>query len=230
MHVLLLRLTFTFALAIPNKSLHISENPLMRKCALWKNGIKWSTTSGVEVLVEFLDEMSVLLVLIRCLKGQELEAVRIRSSVLKKIWETKHDILSRVDVNEFVINSSDLCTSYPSINKKNKISIIDIAQSVVENSHCVIDCNLRPILLDTLLYFKPYSHLGKEHSRDLFSNERANEEIPSTTLLDMSKSLHSVCEHVITVLKIPAIDVGYQKERLGNPVIFLHHIFELWKE
>ena len=227
MHVLLLRVTFTFALAMSNKS---SEIPLMRKCALWKNGIKWSTTSGVEVLVEFLDEMSVLLVLIRCLKGQELESVRIRSSVLKKIWETKHDISPRVNVNEFVVNSPDLCTSYPSIEEKSKVNVIDVAQSVVENSPCVLDCNFRPISLDTLLYFEPYSHLGKEHSKDLFSNEKANEEIPSTTLLDMSKSLHSVCKHIITVLQIPIIELGYQKEQLDNPVMYLHHIFELWRE
>ena len=230
LHVLLLRLTFTFALAMSNQPSSASETLLIRKCILWKNGIRWSTISGVEVLVEFLDEMSVVLVLIRCLKGQELEAVRVRSSVLKKIWETKCDLSPRVDVNEFILHAHDLSTSYPSMDEKQKINIIDVAQSVVENSHCVLDCTFKPISLDSLLYFEPYSRISKEHTSALFSNEKANEEIPSTTFLDLSNSLYSVQEHLIDVLQIPRIKVGYEKEQWNNPVIFLHRIFELWRE
>ena len=231
MHVLFLRLTFTFAAAVPKQSSTV-QTALKRRCDVWKNGIHWSTTEGVEILVEFLEEMSIVLVLIRCLKGQELEAVHTRSSVLKKVWETKHDISPQLTVDEYLIHSPDLSTKYPTIDDKGKVSITDIAWSVTHNKPCVSDSSNKPICLDDLLYFEPFCRISMEHISALFSNERANEDVSSDTLLDISKSLHPVCEQLIQVLDLHPIEVDIIRQDHGsNPVIFLHHIFDqLWKQ
>ena len=60
LHVLLLRLAFTFAL--PNTSGMFDDdgavvvNVYSRKCTLWKNGIHWLMESGVEVVVEVVKQ------------------------------------------------------------------------------------------------------------------------------------------------------------------------------
>ena len=229
MHVLFLRLTFTFAVAVSNQS-STAQTALKRRCNVWRNGIHWSTIEGVEILVEFLEEMSVVLVLIRCLKGQELEAVCTRSSVLKMIWETKLDISPQLNVDEYLIHSPDLSTEYPNVDDKSKISIIDVAQSVTQNSRCVVDSTNQPISLDDLLYFEPYCRISMKHTNALFSDERANEDIPSNTLLDISETLHPVCEHLIKVLEVPSSQVGFHRENWStNQAILLHQIFESWK-
>ena len=56
---------------------------LHQACTLWKNGIKWTTTSSVDTLVEISDEK--VIVLLRCKKGKELLLVKIRSQVIVKI-------------------------------------------------------------------------------------------------------------------------------------------------
>ena len=49
LHVLLLRLTFKYAVSTSSAS---GSFPFNRKCDIWKNGIHWCTRKGIEVLVE----------------------------------------------------------------------------------------------------------------------------------------------------------------------------------
>lgn len=59
LHILLLRLTFAFVTASSQSS------KFKRKCDIWKNGLHWGTRNGVEVLVELLEDKTVLIVLVR---------------------------------------------------------------------------------------------------------------------------------------------------------------------
>ena len=69
-----------------------------------------------------------------------------------------------------------------------------------------------------------------KHTNALFSDERANEDIPSNILLDISETLHPVCEHLVKVLEVPSREVGFHRENWSaNQAILLHQIFESWK-
>ena len=101
LQVLLLRLTFQFAAASMPKSI------LHRRCIIWKNGVCWSA-SGVEVLVEVTNQNQTVIVLVRCFKDTELEAVRLRSAVLKEVHKAKAKHSSATKANEYVICNPSL--------------------------------------------------------------------------------------------------------------------------
>ena len=154
LHVLLLRLTFTFVASSSESSV------LERKCDIWKNGIHWGTREGVEVLVEIIEEKTIALVLVRCFEGQELEAVKLRTAVLKKVWEAKIEFCPKIDTNEYLIHPSKLTSASRSSQTfdTHRISMTEIAQTIVEGSPFVIcPSNNKPLALNKLLYFEPYS-------------------------------------------------------------------------
>ena len=59
LHVLLLRLVFRFALSAPSQSIVSSSSPehshFKRRCTMWKTGVHWLMTEGVECMVELVD-------------------------------------------------------------------------------------------------------------------------------------------------------------------------------
>ena len=226
LHVLLLRLTFTFVASSSESSV------LKRKCDIWKNGIHWGTREGVEVLVEIVEEKTVALVLVRCFEGQELEAVKLRTAVLKKVWEAKKEFCPKVDTNEYLLHPSEL-TSVSGVFQSfdtHRISMVEIAQTIIEGSPFVIcPSNNKPLALNKLLFFEPYSRMGKQHVASFFSKDNADDPIPPDTLLSLSSFLHPVYQHLVQVLKIPQTELGYHIEKWrDHPVQMLHHLLESW--
>ena len=61
LQVLLLRLTFTYALPVDPHESDPAHPGLQQACTLWRNGIYWTTNSCVDVLVEINDHRVTLL-------------------------------------------------------------------------------------------------------------------------------------------------------------------------
>ena len=225
LHVLLLRLTFTFVTSSESSVLN-------RKCDIWKNGIHWGTREGVEVLVEIIEEKTIAIVLVRCFEGQELEAVKLRTAVLKKVWEAKKEFCPKVDTNEYLLHPSEL-TNISGISQSfdtHRISMTEIAQTIIEGSPFVIcPSNNKPLGLNKLLFFEPYSRMDKQHVMSFFSKDNADDPIPPDTLLSLSSFLHPVYQHLVKVLKIPQTELGYHIEKWrDHPIKMLHHLLESW--
>ena len=102
--VLLIRLTFSFALAPSADAL-----VLQRRCQVWKNGICWANTSGGEAIVEIIGFIKVV-VIVRSKKKIELS--RLRSSIINMVINAKKEFSSIVAVKESLLLPED---SFPNI-------------------------------------------------------------------------------------------------------------------
>ena len=223
LHILLLRLTFTFVAAASQST------KFKRKCDIWKNGISWGTRNGVEVLFELVEDKTLVLVLVRSFKGQELEAVKLRTAILKMILEVKQEFCPRITPDEYLVHPSDLADVNLQMFKMHRISITEIAQTIIDGCPFVLDSSNKPLSLDSLLCFEPYSRIDLEHLSMFFSKDKADDIIPTETLYNLSRFLHPVYQHLIKVLDIPITDLGYHKDRWrDHPVKMLHHLFESW--
>ena len=85
-------------------------------------------------MFELIEEKTVVLVLVHCFKGQELEAVKLRTAVLKKVWEAKQEFCPKVEANEYLIHPSEIRQISSQTLKSPKISITEIAQTIIEGS------------------------------------------------------------------------------------------------
>ena len=230
LHVLILRLTFTFVL-VPSKSSSFDVQTLPKPCRVWKNGLFWSNRSGIEVIVEVTNQKQIIIVM-RCLESQEsiAELIFTRSAIIRMVLNTKEELCRKVLVHESFICPRD-AIHYPlNILKIKSVRIVEVAQSVAEAKVGVLDESQGMLKLETLLHFEPYANLGEPILQKLF-NEDSHTEIEDEFLYRIADCVHKQTDNFIVLFKPSAtrldniVDLAPQGETHR-----LVRVFQLWKE
>ena len=161
--VLLLRLAFKNALPVSDEVDH--QNPaLKQRCTIWKRGIKWTTLSSIDALVEMTDER--VLVLLRCKKGKELKLVKLRAQVMLEIQSVKKEFCDNVaTVEKFVPKPL-----YP-VNLELSVSLQEIAYSISCHEDAVLLSVDTPLDITQLVFFEPYMFCNPQCLVDLFCKD-----------------------------------------------------------
>ena len=230
LQVLLLRCTFSFA------TKHQQGNFLDRKCIIWKNGIFWGTTDGVEALVELIEQNTVVVVLIRCLNGHEMSAVKLRADVISKVLAVQAKHCPDMRVSEYIINRSSIAKfeESQSVNvlRNDKIYIAEVAVSISNGFVCVQDTKFRPLHINkNLLHFEPYAGIGMnpELLASLFDPDKANQDITEKVLSEYANLAHEAgaTPHQIGhMMSIPSREI--QQSEVSEPGNLSMQIFRLF--
>ena len=140
LHVLLLRLAFSFALE-PYSSQQDEDSPVLRRrCAVWKNGIQWRDWDDVHSKVEVVEQNQTVLLLMCCPKEQAMACVKLRSSLVHMILNCRKELCPAVETNEFLIDPSHLSQhQLVSTREPTTYSMADIAKAVQECKPCALD-------------------------------------------------------------------------------------------
>ena len=159
-HVLLLRLTFMFAL--PNATfqttdLALSLNVLKQNChcTMWKNGIHWLMSEGIECTVEVVNENRGVVVVVKSRKKHSYQCVHMLSQIVSVITEAKDEFCYSVSLQFHIMNSDDV-SSYGNEDKLYEISKVKSALTnqdetvISESGHVSLDLEiLNPIRCHT---------------------------------------------------------------------------------
>ena len=158
LHVLLLRLAFSFALA-PDDTHEVQVSPVLeRRCSVWKNGICWLSRDGVETTVEETKQSSTYIVTMQSISGQEMECTRYCSQVVKCILDAKEELCPTVAVRESLIHLDDPTTG--DIDSQHTFSIAEVAEALAEDKAFVVSQpGSKVVRIDDLLYFEPYAYV-----------------------------------------------------------------------
>ena len=232
LQVLLLRLVFSYAAVVDEESDTVEAFGLKRRCNIWNNGTQWCSRCGVEVLVEVIEQNSVVLLLIRCFQGQEMECVKLRSAIIARIIAAKEKFCPRVDVKEYFITASDfVCYPNLDITAAVKVEMREVAKTVRDATPCLLYHRSNTVPLDRLLYFEPYSTLGKDLLTSVFDPENSNKKVPTEVLLKISSLRHRALQCFACLLHVPNEELlMHQKTWEGHPSFILHHVFEYWQD
>ena len=193
LHMLLLRLAFSFALA-PDSSQQDEASPVLRRrCAIWKNGIQWLGQNGVETIVEVSEQNKLVLLLMSCPEGEEMACVRLRSSLISKVLETKRELCSGISTTELLIDPTNL-SSYP-LPSSSELTLYTMADQVVnavrECEPFAVDITGRKNLkLVKALHFEPYHGINKKLINQLFDKDLANQEVDDSFLHDLAANMY----------------------------------------
>ena len=108
------------------------------KYIVWKNGLSWLIRNGIEVFVGLKDDQKSLLVLVRSVRGEEINGVKVRSSLIKSITDIKEECSPSIPTAEYFIDPSHLQENqggYPvitgSLDQLIKYNIQTIAQTMI---------------------------------------------------------------------------------------------------
>ena len=170
--VLLLRLVFTFALALPQRRQRGIEHPAVkRQCSVWKNGLSWLNSDGIETVVVMAEQSQAVHVMMRSQCEMPQAFARLRSAVIKKVVETAKD-LNNFETTESFIDPNELLQYPPkSCEESCLFSCSAVAKATVLNPRFLTSDSLQchgHTTLQKLLCIEPYAELGIGILRELY--------------------------------------------------------------
>ena len=228
LHVLLLRLAFSFALAHDSTHEVLVSPVLERRCFVWKNGICWLSRDGIETTVEETRQNSTYTVTVQCLSGQELECTQYRSQVVKCMLDAKDELCPTVTVRESLVHPDCLATR--DIDSQHTFSIAEVAEALAEDKPFVVSQpGGKMVRIDDLLYFEPYAYINIGW---LFAEDNPNKVISE---VKVSKTSHTKVDQLKQAL---GIDSAKLQVALARATPFLRDhpeyqcklVFQVWKE
>ena len=192
LHVLLLRLAFSFAVA-PDSSQQDEASPVLRRrCAVWKNGIQWRDRDDVHSRVEVVEQSQTVLLLTCCPEKRAMACVKLRSSLVRTILNCWKELCPAVDTNEFLIDPSHLSQhQLGSTRELTTYSMADVTKAVQDGKPCALDRTGKNSLdLDIALHFEPYLGMPKRLMGRLFDKELLHKEVDDDFLRDLAANIY----------------------------------------
>ena len=159
-HVLLLRLTFMFALptaTFQTTDFALSLNSVKQNChcTMWNNGIHLLMSEGIECIVEVVNENRSVVVVVKSRKKHSYQCVHMLSQIVRVITEVKDEFCYSVSLQSHIMNSNDP-SSYSNEDKLYKIGKVKSALTnhdetvLCESGHVSLDLEiLNPIRCHT---------------------------------------------------------------------------------
>ena len=185
LHVLLLRLSFTFPLASDHFPPSSSLCGLERRCQVWRNGIIWNTISGVSTIVEIVDRNRWVIVLV---SEKSREAAETCSSVIRMILDLQQQLCSVVSTCECLISPS-LFDRYPfdALPDTDLFVLRDVARSMLLHHKVILDRKegKNKLPTDEALSCEPYYLLQPSSVCQLFNQSMASQPVPDPILQEV---------------------------------------------
>ena len=187
LHVLLLRLAFTFSLASRKRSLSPSLHGLERQCKVWQNGISWkSSVSGVSTIVEIVDLNRWVIVLV---SEKSREAAETCSSVIRMILDLQHQLCSAVITTCECLISTSLLDNYPfyALPGTDLFNLPTVAKRMLLHHKLLLDRNegTNEFSTDEALSCEPYYLLQPSSVCQLFNQSMASQPVPDPLLQEV---------------------------------------------
>ena len=207
LHVLILRLAFTFALQLDTEDCREDSLSLRRKCSVWKHGIAWVNRVPIEIVVEVGLQYQSVIVMMRCRKGKEAKCAQLRSEIIQKVLEAKDEHCKAVKMSELLINPTDV--RYPFTDNVEDVkfySLTEIARVTVTREENSLDQRGKnPMPVQDLLLFDPHTtDTGSPGLlRELFSEKHSMDETVRIQVLETLNSeseVHLLCVHLYKYL------------------------------
>ena len=183
LHVLLLRLAFTFPLASKDRSLISPLRGLERQCEVWQNGICWKSVSGVSTIVEIVDLNRWVIVLV---SEKTREAAQTCSSVIRMILDLQHQLCSPLVTTCECLISPSLLDRYPfdALPDTDLFDLPTVARSMLLHHKLLLDRKegKNEFSTDEALSCEPYYLLQPSSVCQLFNQSMASQPVPDPLL------------------------------------------------
>ena len=176
LHVLLLRLAFSFSLrpfelSLPSEQ--SGEQPSVNqmsvaadisrcscRCKVWKSGIRWLMEEGVECVVEVVKESRGVVVVARSEEDCDVECASVFAAVVQKVMEAKTEFCHSITTETFLIDPDELNqSSLPSVTELHLYAMCEVERVLVEGVNRVRSvCRKRFLDPKKLSYMKCCTH------------------------------------------------------------------------
>ena len=196
LQVLLLRLAFSFAFDLKDLNDDPDTLAIHRKCSLWKNGIFWGTHFGMDILVEIVDNKTIV-VMARFKASHLVKCIGQRSQVLHTVVECVQEFCPRLStVESFIETSTNSTMKYPfDFTTENSFCTVkDLAEALVihcENPSVVLSESGKSISAESFYSFEPYAEIEATTLEQLLDKNNDNKVVSDVFLSKLVKRVSS---------------------------------------
>ena len=186
LHVLLLRLSYTFPLAYVH-----SAQPLenAKRCTVWVNGISWDNDEGIRTVVELIEHnQCVVVAMSHRSETRQLEYLEHRSSVIKLVLDLLLELGPHLNTCEYLVDqpllkrwsNEDLCVS-----TGNLLPIENVCRSMfIHKPYILTDTGAYSDLsTKQVLEFEPYYRLSPSSVCELMDSIKTDADKPVSPVL-----------------------------------------------
>ena len=186
LHVLLLRLAYTFPLACEPS---IVSPPNQRQCTVWTNGIFWDNEEGIRTVVELIDHNRVVVLMLYRSNSRPVECSKHCSAVIRLILDLQQEFCSNVETAEYLISCSLLPVDKVSAFDNDLLPIKNVAKSMLLYTPYILNSAgiSSDLPTEEILSFEPYYQLSPSSVCELMDSSKADE-LVSQSLLDEVKT------------------------------------------
>ena len=187
LHVLLLRLAYSFPISSSNSTNH-SQN----KCTVWKNGIYWDNVELINTAVELIDHNRCVMVVMSHNNSRQVEFCKHRSAVIRLVLDLKQQLCPDVQAAEYLTSrrfhlrkwssSEGVCLPL----KIDLLPIENVAISMLQRKSFIFtssDNIISEFRTKNALKSEPYYLLSPSSVCELMDSSKADEPV-SQSLLD----------------------------------------------
>ena len=183
LHVLLLRLAYTFPLANPD-TFHHNET----RCNVWKNGISWGNEEGIRTIVELVDNQRLLVLVSHKTASRPVECNKHHSAVIRLVLDLQQQFCPNIETIEYLISHSLLKNwtadiEFPCDN--DLFPIENVAKSMLLHKPYIFSCNnetSEDFQTRDVLKFELYYQLSPSSVCELMDSSKADEPVSQTLL------------------------------------------------
>ena len=184
LHVLLLRLAFSFALrpfkpSLPSEqsgdqpsessSVATDIRRCSRRCDMWRSGIRWLMEEGVECMVEVVKEREVhkgVVVVARSEEDCDVECASVFATVVQKVMEAKTEFCHSITPETYLIDPDEL-NQYPlpNVSQLHLYAMHEVERVLVEGKKRAVSVDgnkfVVPEKLGSCRYWSKYGNVYK---------------------------------------------------------------------
>ena len=187
LHVLLLRLAYTFPL--PSKGYSKGHNlyGLEQRCTVWTNGISWNNNNGITTLVEVIQQNRWVVVTMYHNKDitRPVEYSKHRSAVIRLVLDLQKELSPDLDILECLISPS-LLQQWPleRLPESDLFTITDVATSILCRRSNILSYkdDSNQMLTKEALFFDPYHLLKPSSVCELMDSSKSDQPVSSALL------------------------------------------------
>ena len=190
LHVLLLRLAYTFPLPCENISQTHALHGLERRCTIWKNGISWNNDDGIRTVVEVIQQSRwVVVTMFHNKDTRPVEYSRHRSAVIRLVLDLQQELAPDLDTSEYLISPSLLQQQCPIqfLPETSLFAIKDVAKSVLCDNPFILSYNddKQQICTSDAVFFDPYHRLSFSSVCELMDSSKNDQPVSPALLSEV---------------------------------------------
>ena len=165
LQLLLLRISFQYALAPSPEKVSTDHPAIQRRCKLWNSGISWRNRNLTSALVEVTDHSTRVTILVRC-QEQRKDMTLLRSALVQEVLDIRDHICPNVGIKEFILHPRAAMTHPVKATSEEVVYGSELAVAIAKHEPGFFNAADEEVCISEFLLYDPYSS-GQQCKQEL---------------------------------------------------------------